>query len=195
LKELRHRKELLKKEKKMRKASMKQQQQQQQQEENARDDFDAAIDDDNNNSNSTATRDTTKWTNTNDSPTVEQRDDVITVADEATTNTKMTSRSIRSAIDEELYPSDFPDQPLDAEDLYNARYRSEKKRKDLQSMLQILDRRQDDNITIDSPNFFDETRESFNVFDMQRATNQSALIALRERQLELTRLQLRDDLY
>jgi hypothetical protein len=189
LKELRYRKELLKKEKKMRKALLKQQQQQQ----DARDDLDAAIDDDNNNSNSTATRDTTKWTNKNDSPTGEQRDDVVT--DEATTNTKMTSRSTRSAIDEELYPSDFPDQPLDAEDLYNARYRSEKKRKDLQSMLQILDRRQDDNITIDSPNFFDETRESFNVFDMQRATNQSALIALRERQWELTRLQLRDDLY
>ena len=201
LKELLQRKELLKKEKKMRKALKKQQKRQEEEKarEAARNNvIDVVADDENNNSNSTNTSDTTKWTNKkDDSPTtiIEQRDDVMTVTDEETTMTKMTNRSTRSAVDEELYPSDFPDQPLDAEDLYNARYRSEKKRKDLQSMLQILDRRQDDNVTIDSPKFFDETRDPFNVFDMQRATNNAALKALRERQWELTRLQLRDDLY
>mmetsp|Transcript_15190 Transcript_15190/g.26335 ORF Transcript_15190/g.26335 Transcript_15190/m.26335 type:complete len:556 (-) Transcript_15190:168-1835(-) len=119
-------------------------------------------------------------------------DDGVRDGDDTVTLTP-TVASHRSKVDEELFPStNGHEHPLDAMELYKS-YHHAKKQRDLEEMKQILGNTKNHVSGIGSPSYYGLSTESNSVFDLQRASNQAALQLLRQRHLEVTRLQLRED--
>ncbi|KAG7372741.1 hypothetical protein IV203_018884 [Nitzschia inconspicua] len=166
----------------------------------------------------------------------EQREGVVAATTTTTTFTGKESTTTEVDVDDfeedHLFPksSNNPDRPLDAEELYHTKaYRSERRRKDLEEMKQILDAttfrhhphrygsktntavvgshdwyygprgttatnndilHRHNNIHLLNIGDNDSDLSSMHVYDLQRASNQSALQALRQRHLDVVRLQL-----
>jgi hypothetical protein len=96
--------------------------------------------------------------------------------------------------------TDIPEQPLDAEELYkSSSLRRQRRLKDLEEMKQILgntNRHRSTGIGNPSSHVMnhnhDDALHFSNVYDLQRASNFSVLQALRQRHLDVVRMQLQE---